>query len=363
MKIAYIGGAYVPSREANSMHQMRMAQAFAALGHEVTLHVRPGSPGVADDFAHYGVRPSFSIVKHARPQVRVYGALVNAHHVSRYTRARPLPDLFYAREVYGLVFVAGTGVPFLFESHWKPKHAVQQGLERWLFRRPNFAGAVFISEALKRIYMRLFPWLPPDRMLVAHDAADPIASLSQAEPTSSRLQVAYVGGFLPCYGLDVLVDLAASMPGEDFHVVGGKEAELRAWRRRAGTLRNLRFYGFVPPAELGELYARFDVLLAPYQRSTAHIRWISPMKLFEYMAHGKAIVCSDFPVLREIVEHERDALLVPAEDRAAWRAAIERLRDRGLRGALGARAKEKLERDFSWRGRAERVLSLIENQP
>lgn len=357
MRIAYIGGSYVPSREANSMHQMRMAHAFARLGHNVTLHVRPGKPVVPDDHAHYGVAPNFEIVKHARPQIRVYGAIVNALRVDQWFRGHPLPDLVYGRETYAISLIARTGVPFIYESHWKPKTVAHRALETTLFQRPNFRGVVLISEALRSIYEEAFPSLAPDRILVAHDAADPVPDLPDAHG-SQRLQVAYVGGFLPGYGIDVVVQLARVMPDVAFHVVGGKELELQAWRERTRAIENLTLHGFVAPAQLARLYARFDVMLAPYQPDTAHIRWISPMKLFEYMAHDKAIVCSDFPVMREILENEVDALLVPPTDVDAWRRAIERLRGSGQRRALSTRARAKLESHFTWERRAERVLML-----
>lgn len=362
MRIDYIGGAYIPSREANSMHVMRMCQAMARLGHDVTLHVRRGGPPVLDDYLHYGVERSFRIVKHERPQIRVYGALVNAGHVAAYFKAHKLPDLFYAREIYGLAFMARSGVPFVFESHWKPKHFVQAALESRLFRRANFRRVVFISEALERIYRELFPWLKPEQMVVAHDAADPVEMPSSSGSPHDRLQIGYVGGFLPGYGLELLLELARAVPDMDFHVVGGKEDAIAHWRRRAYPIGNLTFHGFVAPRELTERYAGFDVLLAPYQSTTAHIRWISPMKLFEYMAHGKPIICSDFPVLREILEHDVDALFVAPTVVAQWRSALERMRDPNLRQRLGAQAHRKLEAQFTWRHRAERVLSGLDGR-
>lgn len=358
MRIDYIAGAYIPHREANSMHVMRMCQAMAGLGHDVTLHVRRGDPGVSDDFAHYGVEPVFRIVKHTRPQIRVYGALVNAGHVARYYANQPYPDLLYAREVYGLAAVATrTDTPFIYESHWRPKHRVQRELEGWLFRRPGFRRVVFISEALRRIYASEFPNLPAAQMLVAHDAADAIRLPESGETTHPPLRVGYVGGFLPGYGLEVLIALARRHPDMEFHVVGGKEHELKKWRSEARDTTNLRFHGFVAPARLGEHYARFDVVLAPYQRGTAHIDWISPMKLFEYMAHEKAIICSDFPVLREILRHDVDALLVEPHDIDAWSRALATLRDPAVRRRLAACGRERLKSDFTWARRAQRVLA------
>lgn len=362
MKIAYIGGAYIPSRGADSMHQMGICEAMADLGHDVVLHVRPGRERSVDDFAFYGVKPNFALVKHPRPQLRAFGALVNAAHVAHSIRSQPLPDLLYAREVYGLALSVGTGVPFVFESHWRPG-ALMQRQEAWLFRRPNFRRLVVISDALRRIYREFFPWLPEERIVVAHDAANPPRKTSPPPVPIARapaaLQVGYVGSMLPGYGIDIIVKAAEANPSIGFHVVGGKEETIRGWRQKTAAIANLTLHGFVEPQRLADYYASFDVVLAPFQRATRHLDWISPMKLFEYMANGKAIVCSDFPILREVLTDEVDALLVPAENVGAWSSAVERLKDPVLRRRLGEAALAALRREHTWARRADAVLAGV----
>lgn len=360
MKIAYLSGAYIPGREANAVHVMRMCSAFASLGHAVTLHVRSGQADSVSDFDYYGVPENFAIVKHQRPRVRGYGALVNAYSVRQHYQTHPLPDLFYARELYALSSLANRGVPFVFESHWRPKHLLQKQLERRLFRLPGFAALVFISSALGDIYRTLFPLLDQAKMVIAHDGADPVTGPTALASNHSRLQIGYVGSLMAGRGIELVHALAGSLPEMDFHIVGGAEADLVYWRAAARGLSNLRVLGFVPPRDLPEIYARLDVLLAPYQKSTPSIRWMSPMKLFEYMAHGKPILCSDFPVVREILDHGRSAILVPAEDHGAWKRSLIRLRDASLRATLGQNAKSKLESHFTWQKRAKTILAAVE---
>jgi len=361
MKIAYIGGAYIPSRGADSMHHMAMCEAWGALGHDVTLHARPALETAADDYAFYGVEPNFRVVKHPRPQIRVWGAFKNAWHVSRYIKANPLPDLLYSREIYGLSASVETEVPFIFESHWDPRHIVQREVEAWLFRRPTFKNLVVISDALRKIYNKLYPWLPNEKIIVAHDGANLPVTVDAAATPNSRLQVGYVGGFLKGYGIDVIASLARAHPTIDFHVVGGHANGITEWRERAAQIRNLTFHGFVQPRDLPQLYANFEVVLAPFQEGTAHIKWISPMKLFEYMAHGKAIICSDFPVMREIVTDGVHALLVEPADLGSWSRALARLAEPALRARLGASARDRLVQNFTWKHRAKHVLSGVEH--
>lgn len=359
MRIAYVSGAYVPSRGADSMHAMRMCQALAQLGHEVTLHARPGGD-VSDDFAHYGVERCFRIVKTARPQVRAWGALVNAWRTRKAVKKDPLPDLVFARELWALSLVSRTGIPFVFESHWKPKSRFRRAVEGSILRHPNCRGLIVISDELRKIYEQELPAIPASRVIVAHDGADPVSMpAARSVPGSDRLQVGYVGSFQQGAGVELIRRLAIEVPACDFHVVGGSPEGVEGARRRDRDVENLRYHGFVPPCDLPSIYDELDVLLAPYQASTRHIRWISPMKLFEYMAHGKPVICSDFPVMREIVVHGGTGLLVPPADPGAWVRALASLQDGEFRDRLGAAGRARLEAEFTWSIRAQRILSFV----
>ena len=67
MKIVYISNSIIPSRTANSIHVMKMCQAFADNGHEVLLlapnYKEQNEKGINDVFDFYGVRNSFKIKK------------------------------------------------------------------------------------------------------------------------------------------------------------------------------------------------------------------------------------------------------------------------------------------------------------
>lgn len=87
---------------------------------------------------------------------------------------------------------------------------------------------------------------------------------------------------------------------------------------------------------------------------------MSPLKLFEYMSAKKAIVCSDLPVLREILQDGSTALLVSPLDLNAWKAALLRIRDEpGLRQAIATEAHRKFLQSHTWSKRAETVLEGI----
>ena len=372
MRLVYLSISYVPSRSASSVHAMKMCAALARAGCAVELITKltPSrlEPGVEDDFAFYGVEESFTVTKLRRP-ARRGGGLVFLDAMRRHLNRRRDVDLVYSRDLGGAWLASRSGQRVIFEAHGLPAGPFAAALSRRLLRRPELAKIVFISRALEELWRAQGLVPPAGRSLVAHDAADPFPVASRAADASPRPPTAgYVGHLYDGRGVELLIEVAKRLPNVDFALVGGRERELARWRSRV-TPENVVFHGFVPPGRLPALYASFDILLMPYQRSVAvrsglsdTARWMSPMKMFEYLATGKAIVSSDLPVLREVLEHGANALLVDPEDAAAWAEAIDRLfGDDALRTGLGERGRQCFVARHTWDTRARAVLAGIES--
>jgi glycosyltransferase involved in cell wall biosynthesis len=106
--------------------------------------------------------------------------------------------------------------------------------------------------------------------------------------------------------------------------------------------------GQVPPARVPDLLAGIDIALVAEP---------APLRVLDCMAAGRAIVAPDRPETRELLEHERTALLFDAaEEGALARAAARLIADAPLRARLGEAARAELERrDVSWRSLARRL--------
>jgi len=371
--IYYLSISELPSTTANSVHVMKMCQALAQEECRVVLFARPGREVKGDPFDYYGVERCFEIEWCYRPSISHVGGLLYALHVGARAQVLQRPDVYYARHAYSLAAVARSSVPLVFEAHGAPRHALQHRVERWLFRRPNFVQLVVISDALAAEYVRRFPWLDERRILVAHDGADALLPDSSEKSTGERwpgrqgrLSVGYVGGLYPGRGIDIIVELAGRMPDVDFHVIGGTEQDVATWEHSL-VQTNVYFHGHIPHAELAGPFARMDILLAPYQKRV-HLRrgrgdtvqWMSPMKIFEYMAQGKPIIASDLGVLREILVDGRNCLLAAPDSLDAWESALRRLEEHPeLRQTLGAEAREALVRKYTWSTRASAILRCL----
>ncbi len=414
MRIVYIADSIVPSKAANSVHVMKMSAALAALGHEVTLVVRrlPQREIVIDGspFEFYGVPSTFNLEK-LNPWPIFATKATFAVQAAGWARRRGA-DLVFSRSLAASAFSAALGIPVIYESHTPESKGNSRRLYEWLLRSPQLRTHVVITEALKAHYVEE-RGVPASKIFVAPDGADPvrghetvdgIESEHQANrgdgaqgPTHSeheqpaevatsfvaergpfdgnsapgerRLRIGYVGHLYDGRGIDLILELARRLPEVDFHLVGGTEEDVARWSPEAKAAGNVRLHGFLPPARLDAYRQSFDILLAPYARSVAvaggggldTVKWMSPLKLFEYMAAGKAIVVSDLPAIEEVAEDGENAVLALPGDPDDWESKLrELIEDPGRRERLGASALELFLSRYTWEKRAERILNAAQ---
>lgn len=367
MRILYLSLSYVPSRRASSIQVMRSCSAYAQRGHDITLVAkRYDEPSARGTSVHefYGVPPTFRVDLAARPSRRG-GGLVYAFEVARRVLAAYRHvDLVYCRDLPGAALAVALGMPVVLESHGVPEIAWQKHLWDRAVNARSFVGLVVVSNALRDglAQMNLLP--RNGRVVVARNATEPFAGSEPRAEVGSPPRIGYVGNLYENRGLEIIVDLARELPHCRFELVGGAEKDLARWRG----LRlspNIVLHGFQPPSRLREIYHSLDVLLMPYPREGIYgptggadsSRYCSPIKMFEYMASGVPVIASDLAVLQEVLTDGENALIAPAMDVGAWRAAIERLLgDRELRVAVARKALSDLSTQFTPEARAARVF-------
>jgi glycosyltransferase involved in cell wall biosynthesis len=177
--------------------------------------------------------------------------------------------------------------------------------------------------------------------------------------------VGYAGHLYPWKGVDVLLEAIARTPDVAALIVGGHEVEgdrarLEARVNTLGIAQRVSFTGHVPPAQVPELLRRATLLALPNPPSAISTHFTSPLKMFEYMAAGRAIVASDLPAIREVLQHEMNAVLVRPGDPQALSAGIQRLAaDPDLAERLARQAFEDVAR-YAWERRAERLEALFD---
>jgi glycosyltransferase involved in cell wall biosynthesis len=174
------------------------------------------------------------------------------------------------------------------------------------------------------------------------------------------LVVGFVGHIREWHGLDAAIDLLSRPALTKVRLLivgdGPVRPSLEKRARQLGVTERVHFTGTMPRESLPELTSCIDIALQPNVTLYA-----SPLKLFEYMAAARAIVAPASPNIREILEDGVDGVLFAPGSAEAMAGAIERLAaDAALRERIGMAAAQKIAgRNLTWRGNAERAVSIV----
>jgi glycosyltransferase involved in cell wall biosynthesis len=387
MRVLYFADIRFPLERANGIQTMETCHALAERGHDVRLVVkRDTQPAPRDPFAFYGLPKQESLVIERANAPAGAGIAARVGYLSfAFGRVfgRSRADVAMTRDLgvaSALLRVPATSRPRLvYESHgYAPdvaaalpsmvataRQASRAKVQR-LTRREERVwkgadGYVTITRGLADELRKRFG--PRERVAVVADGVRTPASAPTSIPAEPV--VAYAGHLYAWKGVDVLLQALARLPEASGLIVGGHAAEPDLGRvkelvAQLGIRDRVTFTGLVDPAAVAAHLATARVLVLPNPVSAISTHFTSPLKLFEYMAAGRAIVASDLPSIREVLTDDRNALLVTPGDPAALADAIRRvINDRDLAERL-ARAAFADVGNYTWAKRAERLERLFQ---
>ena len=387
MKIAIVAPTSMPARRANTFQVAKMAQSFCSLGHTVQLAIprgdgprtlTPDDDRTWEEFAyHYGLRQRFRVEwLPARTSLRRYDYGFAALIWARRWGA----DLIYSRLPQCAAVGSLSGFPTVFEMHDIPQGVAAPLLLRIFLSGSGKRRLVVISRALanelqsrfQSLGIASFAYIAPDGVDLERYANLPgpsearQAMMSKIPGLIDRFTAGYTGNLYPGRGIELVLKLAARLTAINFLIVGGEPPAVLKWQQavKSGNLPNVFVVGFVPNQELPMYQACCEALLMPYQAqveasSGGNIApYLSPMKAFEYLACGRAILSSDLPVLREVL-NDQIAILLPPADTDAWAAALQRVSEHQEYRANLASEALKVAGQYTWDNRARGILEGI----
>jgi len=198
--------------------------------------------------------------------------------------------------------------------------------------------------------------LQPDRCAIVPEGvdADWKADLSASEMRAflrvppSRPLITYAGTFNRVRDLDTFLAgfaiLRRTLPDAVLVIAGrGREAadedHLRAVVNDRGVADAVLFPGPLPHARVAALLDASDLAVSPLP-STTVLRCNSPTKVFEALQRGRAVVASDIPEQRRVIEASGGGVIVRHEAHAYARAMGDLLPEADRRREMGRRGRE-----------------------
>ncbi len=397
MRILYVAaGIPIPGNYGGSTHTLEVARGLLARGHAVQVVAahRAGWSGLRACL-RVG-RDTVEGVPVAYVDIPKGLSFLGIPHVGRLVRAfRPdvVMERYYNFAGAGMYWAHRLGLPSVLEVNalivdppGERKRRLDDllggPLRRWALAQCRWAGRIVtplhttVPAEIPRERIVEIPWganTARFRPEVRAERAAEIAALRGrlGLPEGARV-VVFVGSFRAWHGAQEFVQAGARLLAgrEDVRFLlvgkGPQRPAVEALCRACGEGERFLFAGSVPYEQVPLYLALAKVGVAPFQTryhpalQAAGFFW-SPLKVFEYMAMGLAVVTTAIAPLDRIVRPGQEGLLVAEGDVAGLAAAIGELLDHPARAqALGRSARERVVAEFSWERHCQRLEVVLE---
>ncbi len=259
----------------------------------------------------------------------------------------------------------------------KPEQGLRLHYGKWATRYSFEAATkiICISEGLKTHLQD--SWRVPEKKLTVLPCAADIQAFQKPHDDAATRRafalkdepvVMWVGGFFDWHDLPLLLNsfelVLRQEPSAQLVLVG--DGDRKAWVEQTIAKKNMVdqviLTGSVAHQRVPALLSMSDIVVSPAVSVSASQGGTgSPLKLFEYMAAGKAIVATDIPNAAAVLHNDETALLVKAGDSLAFsKAIVALLRQPELRNRLANNAKIKAEKEHSWERYTQDLLQIYE---
>ena len=357
--------------------------ALRDLGHEVRVISFPGAdPEQEPDGTREPGKGPLARLATRLPGVAFEAAELAYNFVTLWRMGRATrsfrPDFIYERYslfLFATVWIARRrDIPLILEindsavvERVRPLYLrrLARRIERWCLTRAT--GLVFISTHFQQLLSAEYGALPPS--VVSPNAVDarfdPRAhdrdALRRRHGLEGRVVCGHIGAFAYWHGLPdfvrAMLDRLQETPALTLLLVGDG-ADLPAVRREVqarGLGDRVLLPGRVAHHTIPEWIACMDYAFLPDSNEYG-----SPMKLFELMAMGVAVVAPDYDPVAEVVEDGESGWLFPRKQLGACVEQVLSLVDRpDERARAGTMARAFVERERRWHNNAQQLLSLL----
>lgn len=369
MKLAYVVRTEIPQHAAHTVHVMKMSDQFNSLveNFELIIGQSEKKQDIQDEYSYYGVNP-FAIhrVKRSKCLWTYFFALRTMKYI-----LHEKFDAVVTRDPMTALLCVLLHKEVVLDLHDEIAQLCGRfyRMMKWdFFRYSDYLRLVATTQSLTDYYYdkygvrkTAFTVIPNGCTLASYERIDNISNIK----SEGIHDVGYVGKFIEGKGLKLINDLARRDVKHSYHLWGG-DAKVYEEVCSVAPPDNVHCYGYIQNEAVPDAIGSCQIVLLPNQKVQELTKNFdigkvtSPIKMFEYMASGRIILASDLPIIREVL-HEEICYFANPENASEWMDIINQIENDVEDAICKAQLARKEACQYTWNGRAKKMLNLLEN--
>tara|TARA_B110000977_G_scaffold682_1_gene971 strand:- start:21962 stop:23053 length:1092 start_codon:yes stop_codon:yes gene_type:complete len=359
IKLNYISEIILPSKSAYSVQVMKMCDAFSKKDFNIELFVLNRKTHVKKIYKTYNCSKKFEIRSTNITNNNFIGRLRFAYKIIRNLKKNGFDEIYYSRSVISGILLSFYTKNVIIEIHHSLKgftfilFSILKNLNS--FKNIKF---IFISKDLEKLFNL------SNKTIVLDDAVD----LENFNKVKSKVKInktcVYTGSFSKGKGLETIIEIARLLPDISFHLYGDLINTLIS-KKDLTKIKNIAYMGYVDNRKIPKILSLYNLYMMPYSnkvfvrsKNIEVSKYMSPLKLFEYLASDGVLFASDMKVYKHIL-NQKNCVLIKDNSINEWAKKISIFFKKKSRFKYLSINASKVAKKNTWNIRVEKIKKFI----
>ena len=319
MLINYLAITQIPSRHANALQIVQMCNGLIKNGNKVNLII-PNFKGLNSSLkSYYGVTSKNKFNKNWKKEGRTFKIRKYFHtHPISFQKFFYKSDLIITRNlVISFIFIL-LNIKHILEIHDDLK--ISGNLLAKIFKyfkllnSNSILRVIFITNNLKKFISKNYSYNKKNFKVLPDATSIIVKQISYS--SKQKYNIGYFGSIYRSRGIETIIELAKIDKKNKYFIYGGLSSDVEILKTKY-RMKNLKFISQIPYKKVKKEISKMDILLMPYTHKVTTagdvsniIKFMSPMKMFDYLGSGKIIITSNIKVLREILQNNFNSIMI-----------------------------------------------------
>ena len=353
-EIFYIAELNLPSKSAYSIHVMKMCEAFSKLKYNVSLIVI-NSKNINQINKIYNINYKFNILSIFNNFILLNFILRIIFSLKILIKKFDINALFISRSIIFSLMACLLKKKIILELH----HEITgfSKIMYWLFKSLNLIenlNFIFLNKNLNQIYK-----IRKEKYLILDDAVN-LGDFDNKKVSKYKKTCVYIGSFFEGKGIEQILRLAKKNKKISFHLYGEKK-----YFKTKNKERNVKLFDYVNYSKIPNILSKYEVALMPYQnkvkgRGSIYLqKYMSPLKMFDYMAAKMIIIASDLSVYKHILKDNYNCRLVNVNKDNEWSKTIQSSFNNNNKNKYLKINAYKTVKKYTWDNRCKKIMYFL----
>jgi glycosyltransferase involved in cell wall biosynthesis len=367
MNIHYLATANVPSGSANSIQITKMCEALKSNGHNIKL-ILPNL--ISEDNLnsnYYDVKNKFYIKKIGKKIKSIKGAfnLIIPLFLVIESLKDKNNELIITRNIIVSLILIIIRKKHILELH--DDISTFGKFSSLIFKLFNLLNSkyiyriIFITNSLK-IYISKKYNYSNNNYKILPDATE-VHNSNIKKNYKKYFNIGYFGSIYSSRGVDIVLKLSETDKKNKYFIYGGYKNESAKIKRKIRT-KNLFINPRVPYKDVKSFLCKMDILLMPYKNKVTiggdfgdTSKFMSPLKMFDYLGASKIILASELEVLKEILKDKYNCIFIKNFNNVnSWRNEINKINTDNVKSIILRKNALKTALIYNWKNRARDMI-------